>query len=59
MPRRSMVSALQSPTRRVVPVAALASITSMPLAALKLRRPMSTSLPWATMRSVPAAPLSA
>ena len=53
-----MVSALQSPTRRTVPVAPEASISSMPLVALKLRRPMSTSLPWATMRSVPEAPVS-
>ena len=54
-----MVSSLQSPTRRVVPEAALASISSMPLAALKLRSPMSTSVPVATMRSVPDAPVSA
>ncbi len=58
-PRRSNVSLLESPSRRVVPVAPEASITSMPLVALKLRRPMSTSAPVATMRSLPAAPVSA
>jgi hypothetical protein len=41
-----MVSSLQSPTRRTVPEAPEASMSSMPEeAALKLRSPMSTSVP--------------